>query len=44
MFDVFSVRTAIKERILSTGLYQLETFSRWSNRSYATKLNQETSF
>jgi FkbM family methyltransferase len=44
MLSISSIKTAIKQLGLSTGLYRPGTFSRWFNRAYLTKFNQEISF
>jgi FkbM family methyltransferase len=44
MSSFSSIKTAIKEFSLSSGLYRPGNFSRWFNRSYRTKTNQEISF
>jgi FkbM family methyltransferase len=44
MSDIFSIKSSVRDIGISTGLYRPGTFSRWFNRSYLAKFNQEISF
>jgi FkbM family methyltransferase len=44
MLSISSIKTTLKQLSLSAGLYRPGTFSRWFNRDYLNKFNQEISF